>query len=64
MENYVEQFTVKTDKYLAKMERMKAVFGKIDVPQAFAKELDSAIKRLEDAKAKYGSEIAPSDFQS
>ena len=56
---YVEQFTIRIDKYLEKMDRMNAVYSKIDMPQEFMNELDAQIKRLKDAKAKYGSEVSP-----
>lgn len=59
---YVEQFTVRIDKYLEKMARMKAVYDGISMPQEFTNELDSQIKRLNDAKAKYGSEVSPYDL--
>ena len=47
------------DNYLAKMDRMQAIFSKIDMPEEFTAELNAQIARLQDAKAKYGSVIKP-----
>ncbi len=56
---YLEQFSIRVDKYLDKMARMEAVFSKIEVPAEFTAELNAQIKRLNDAKAKYGAVVSP-----
>lgn len=56
---YNEQFSIRVDNYLAKMDRMQAIFSKIDMPEEFTAELNAQIARLQDAKAKYGSVIKP-----
>ncbi len=61
-EDYVKQFSVRVAKYLAKMERMKKVFGRLPMPEAFSKELESQVKRLEEARARYGDVISPFKF--
>ena len=59
---YVEQFSIRVDKYLEKMDRMQAVFGKINMPKEFNDEMAAQIARLKDAKAKYGSVIEPAQL--
>ncbi|MFA6866185.1 MAG: phosphoenolpyruvate carboxykinase (GTP) [Clostridia bacterium] len=59
---YNEQFSLRVDKYLAKMDRMAKIFSKIALPKEFTAELDAQIARLNDAKAKYGAIVLPSVF--
>ncbi len=59
---YLEQFSIRVDKYLEKMDRMAKVFGKIAMPAEFTAELEAQVARLNDAKAKFGSVIAPDKF--
>ena len=62
---YERQFSLKIKKYLEKMERMIKIFGNIDMPDAFDRELKSQILRLQEAKEKFGREtISPFDFSS
>lgn len=56
---YKEQFSIRVDKYLEKMDRMEKIFSKIKLPAEFTAELNGQITRLKDAKAKYGSVISP-----
>ncbi|MDK2801549.1 MAG: phosphoenolpyruvate carboxykinase, partial [Clostridiales bacterium] len=59
-EEYVEQFSIRIDKYLEKMSRMEKIFSKIEMPEAFTAQLKAQIQRLKDAKAKYQkSEVSP-----
>lgn len=58
-EEYTRQFSIRTEKYLEKMDRMKDVFDKIDTPSAFVNELESQVRRLKEAGAKYGKTISP-----
>jgi phosphoenolpyruvate carboxykinase (GTP) len=59
-EEYVEQFSIRIDKYLEKMSRMEKIFSKIEMPVAFTAQLKAQIQRLKDAKAKYQkSEVSP-----
>ena len=60
---YEQQFSLKVTKYLEKMERMIKIFGHIDMPVTFNKELKSQILRLQETREKYGKEIiSPFDF--
>lgn len=59
---YLEQFSIRVDKYLEKMDRMAKVFGKIAMPAEFTAELEAQVARLNDAKAKFGSVISPDKF--
>lgn len=61
-EEYVEQFSIRVDKYIEKMNRMNAVYSKIDMPEEFMDQLDAQIKRLHDAKEQFGSVISPFDL--
>jgi len=59
-EEYIEQFSIRVDKYLAKYERMEAIFSKHDdLPEAFIQELQNQKQLLLEAKEKYGSVITP-----
>ena len=58
-EEYTEQFSIRVDKYLEKMDRMSKNFAKIEMPAEFTAELAAQIKRLQDAKAKFGGVITP-----
>ena len=59
---YNQQFSIRVDKYLDKMERMNAIYGKIDMPEEFTKQLADQVTRLKEAKEKYGSVICPCKF--
>ncbi|HPT79282.1 MAG TPA: phosphoenolpyruvate carboxykinase (GTP) [Candidatus Atribacteria bacterium] len=59
LEEYVEQFTIRVDKYLEKMDRMTKIFSKLEMPEAFNNELAQQIERLEKAREVYGDEISP-----
>ncbi len=59
---YIEQFSIRIDKYLEKMDRMYAVFSKIAMPKEFNDELQAQIARLKEAKATYGSVAEPSQL--
>ena len=60
---YEQQFSLKVTKYLEKMERMIKIFGHIDMPVTFNKELKSQRLRLQETREKYGKEIiSPFDF--
>jgi len=61
-EEYNQQFSIRVDKYLDKMERMNAIYGKIDMPEEFTKQLADQVTRLKEAKEKYGSVICPCKF--
>ncbi len=63
MDEYVKQFSIRADKYLEKMDRMEAVFGKIQMPEAFTQEMASQVKRLKDAMESYGKVISPMTFK-
>ena len=56
-EEYIKVFSLKVAKYLEKMERMIKIFGTIDMPVSFDKELKSQILRLQETREKYGREI-------
>jgi phosphoenolpyruvate carboxykinase (GTP) len=59
---YIEQFSIRVDKYIAKMERMTKLFSKTKMPDTFTNQLNMQVKLLNDAKNKYGAEISPFDF--
>lgn len=61
-DDYNAQFAIRVDKYLEKMDRMDAIYGKVDMPEEFMQQLADQRKRLEDAKAKYGVNICPCKF--
>ncbi len=62
LEDYNNQFAVRVDKYLDKMDRMKAVYEKVEMPAAFMAQLENQTKRLLEAKEKMGSVITPDKF--
>ncbi|MEA1940532.1 MAG: phosphoenolpyruvate carboxykinase (GTP), partial [Candidatus Caldatribacteriota bacterium] len=53
-EEYIEQFSLRVDKYLEKMERIKKIFANLTVPDSFDQELESQITRLRKAKENFG----------
>lgn len=60
---YIEQFSIRVDKYLAKYARMDAIFSKYDdIPVEFMNQLHSQKELLEKAKTKYGAVISPYEF--
>lgn len=62
-EEYIEQFSIRIKKYLEKLDRMVSVFSKIEIPDAFRKEMDDQIARLKEAQAKYGDVASPFEFE-
>ncbi len=65
-DEYNDQFTVRIDRFLAKLDRMDKIYAEEEgVPQAFTNCLKTLRKRLEEAKAKLGeSEVFPEKFAS
>lgn len=65
LEEYTYQFTFRCDKWIAKLERSKEYFKKMDefCPQMIFDKWDAFIKKISDAKATYGSEIKPGEFK-
>ncbi len=61
---YKYQFTFRCDKWIAKLERSKAYFKKMDplCPSVVFDEWDAFIAKLEAAKAKFGNEILPGAY--
>ena len=62
-EEYIEQFSIRADKYLEKMDRMAEIYGRIEVPQEFSNQMEAVITRLKEAREKHGSIISPKAFQ-
>jgi phosphoenolpyruvate carboxykinase (GTP) len=63
-EAYTEQFTIRIDQFLAKMQRIEKIYRtevRNTPPELFGVIRDE-IRRLEEAKAKHGSRIAPDAF--
>ncbi len=62
---YNQQFSVKLDKYLDKMERIEKIFKEEkDIPQVFWDHFEQQKKRLEEAKKKFGkSVVQPVEFE-
>ena len=58
---YVEQFSIRIENYLAKYKRIENIFENIpDLPKTFKKELNNQILRLKEARKKYSdSNISP-----
>ena len=54
---YEQQFSLKVNKYLEKMERMVKIFKNIEMPEAFNEELKSQITRLREAIEKFGEDV-------
>lgn len=54
---YIQQLSLRVEKYLEKMERMSKIFENIQVPAAFSEELKAQTERLKLAKTKYGEDI-------
>ncbi|KUK86349.1 MAG: Phosphoenolpyruvate carboxykinase [candidate division TA06 bacterium 34_109] len=52
-EEYVAQFSLRVDKYLAKMDRMKVVFAATNIPVLLVRELEQQIERLNKTKEKF-----------
>ncbi len=61
-EDYEKQFKIRIPELLAKIERIRAIYSEICVPDEVFKELDAEEKRLKDAKKKYGDYISPFKF--
>ena len=54
---YLQQFSLRVEKYLEKMERMSKIFENIQMPATFTKELRAQTERLREARTKYGEDI-------
>jgi phosphoenolpyruvate carboxykinase (GTP) len=52
-EEYIAQFSLRVDKYLAKMDRMKVVFAATNIPVLLVRELEQQIERLNKTKEKF-----------
>ncbi|MGD1823221.1 MAG: phosphoenolpyruvate carboxykinase (GTP) [Pleomorphochaeta sp.] len=65
LEEYTYQFTFRCDKWIAKLERSEAYFKKMDefCPALIFEKWDEFIKKIVDAKAKYGAEIKPGEYK-
>ena len=61
-EAYNQQFSIRVDKYLDKMERMNAIYSKVEMPAEFTAQLENQTERLLEAKEQYGSVICPCKF--
>ncbi|GAI80457.1 unnamed protein product, partial [marine sediment metagenome] len=62
-EEYIQQFSLRAEKYLEKMERMSKIFKNIKMPAAFTEKLKTQTERLKLAKTKYGEKtISPFQF--
>ncbi len=61
-EEYIQQFSIRIEKYLEKMDRMQKIFSKIPMPEAFTKEMQLQIERLENAKKDFGHIASPFAF--
>lgn len=56
-DEYEQQFSLKVNKYLEKMERMVKIFKNIEMPEAFNEELKSQITKLREARDKFGKDV-------
>lgn len=57
MEEYTNQFSIRIDKYLEKMERMKESFKDCNLSDDFKKEFNKELSHLEKAKKDYGISV-------
>jgi phosphoenolpyruvate carboxykinase (GTP) len=62
-EEYIQQFSIRAEKYLEKMDRMKEKFSKIPMPEEFTAEMEAQTERLKEAREKFGDVISPFDLQ-
>ena len=64
LEEYTYQFTFRCDKWIAKLERSKAFYTKMDVncPEYIITKWDEAIAKITKAKADFGAEILPGAY--
>ncbi|MDD3521267.1 MAG: phosphoenolpyruvate carboxykinase (GTP) [Actinomycetota bacterium] len=65
-EDYIYLFTFRCTKWIEKLERTKAYYGKMDpgTPKEIFDYWDSAIEKIKAARDKYGNEIKPGDYES
>ena len=65
-EVYTYLFTFRCTKWVEKLQRTKAFYAKMDqdTPKEIFEYWDAAIKKIEEAKAKYGDEIKPGCFKA
>jgi len=63
-EEYEEQFSIRIDKFLEKIDRMEKIYAEEqEVPEAFSAYLQSLKKRLEDSRSTHGSGVvSPTAF--
>jgi phosphoenolpyruvate carboxykinase (GTP) len=62
-EEYVKQFTLNVNEFLAKINRIIDIYNKVpDAPEILFKTLNDEIARLKDAQGKFGDYIAPEKF--
>jgi phosphoenolpyruvate carboxykinase (GTP) len=64
LEDYTYQFTFRCDKWIAKLERSKAFFAKMDAncPELLFTKWDEAIAKIKAAQAKHGDQIKPGAY--
>lgn len=64
-DEYTYQFTFRCDNWIAKLERTKAFFKKMDTgtPAYIFRKWDDTILKIKDAKSKYGNLIKPGDYK-
>ncbi len=62
---YTYQFTFRCDNWIAKLERSKEFFKKMDAgtPSYIFKKWDETIARIQKAKARYGDHIEPGTYE-
>jgi len=62
-EEYVEQFKLRINEFLAKINRIVDIYKKVpDAPNIIFKTLDEEIVRLKEAQGKFGDYISPEKF--
>lgn len=66
LEEYTYQFTFRCDKWIAKLERSKAFFAKMDdnCPDYIYQKWDEAIAKIQKAKESCGAEIKPGAYSA
>ncbi|MDP8290466.1 MAG: phosphoenolpyruvate carboxykinase (GTP) [Candidatus Susulua stagnicola] len=63
--NYVDQFTIRILENLAKIERIKNIYKKLEgIPECLFTELDAQVSRLREAQKKNGNYINPKNLSA
>ncbi|MDD5070858.1 MAG: phosphoenolpyruvate carboxykinase domain-containing protein, partial [Candidatus Omnitrophica bacterium] len=63
-DDYLEQFSLRVDKNLAKIERMRNIYTDLsDIPEVLFNQLKSQEQRLIDCQREFGNYVKPENFK-